>query len=139
MQTALIDKATKKAVKKFQRKVGPSATGKVDQATMAAIQKKVDSRKPYVTAGKYDEHHPGTHELSDAEQKQALDAMVPITGATSGSSAAFVDVVNGEMYGDRMKAQLRTSERTPTRTCTTGAPSRPPAKGCEEGHRRGLW
>lgn len=105
--TGVFDKATKKAVKKFQRKVGLRPTGKVDDDTMAAIQKKFDSRKPYVKAGKYDEHNPGTHELSESERRQALEAMVPITGASSGSSDAFIDVVNGEMYGDRMKAQLK--------------------------------
>lgn len=104
--TGVFDKATKKAVRKFQRKVGLRATGKVDDDTMAAIQKRFDARKPYVKAAKYDERNPGTHDLSESERRLALEAMAPITGASSGSSEAFIDVVNGKMYGDRMKAEL---------------------------------
>jgi hypothetical protein len=98
---------TKAALEKLQKKEGLTASGALDNATLVTMAVKFDSRIPYVKAAKYDHDHPGTQKLDATEKREAFDALAPQQLGPGGKPKVFVDEVNHEMYGDRIKARLK--------------------------------
>jgi len=96
---------TRAALLKFQADHTVPPSGEVDKATLLALHKIYDTRKPYVDRAKHDPLDPGTRVLSADEKKAAIDAMVPPKGA-GGSPAVFTEEVGGKKYGDRIRDRL---------------------------------
>lgn len=102
---------TKAALLKFQKDATIPETGELDQATLDALDKKFDDRKPYVDNAKHDPLKPGTRDLSADDKKAAVDAMVPAAGV-GGAPAVFTEDVGGQKYGDRIRAELTSLIKT---------------------------
>jgi len=97
---------TEVAVKKFQTDTGLTPDGEVGPLTFDALDKKFDTRKPYLDNATFDPANPdkGTRTLGAADKKAANKALVPARG-TGGTSSTFKE----PGYADDIKAQL-TSE-----------------------------
>src|SRR5262249_51279557 len=82
---------TKAALEKFQTDAGLlPPTGEFDKATMDAMDKKFDTRQPYIDNATFDPLDPnkGTRKLSADDKSAVKSAMVPARG-TGGAPAAF--------------------------------------------------
>jgi Putative peptidoglycan binding domain len=122
MQQALIDmgyklpkygvdgkfgKETAAALKLFQHDATIPETGVFDQATIAAMNAKFDTRQPYIDNAVFDPADPkkGTRKLDSRERKAVNDAMKPAQGV-GGKSATFQEDVGGKKYGDEIRDRL---------------------------------
>lgn len=94
---------TEGAVKKFQTDAGLDPDGEVGPLTFEALDKKFDTRKPYLDNATFDPADPdkGTRKLSDADKKAANKALVPARG-TGGTSSTFKEAG----YAADIKAKL---------------------------------
>lgn len=91
------------AVTKFQTDAGLPPDGEVGHQTFEALDKKFDTRKPYLDNATFDPANPdkGTRKLSSADKKAANQALVPARG-TGGTSSTFKEAG----YADAIKVQL---------------------------------
>jgi hypothetical protein len=108
---AKFGKETKAAVKKFQKEHPPlKETGKLDKATLAALNTIYDTRKPYIDNAAVDPADPGkkTRTLSADDKKAALEAMVPKAGV-GGAPSKFdkKKKVGGKLYDEAIKIALK--------------------------------
>lgn len=100
---------TKAALTTFQGDHGVTPpSGKLDAATMTALNAAYDTRKPYIDNAKDDPLKPGTRTLSADDKKAAHAAMVPPKGA-AGTPPVFTEVVAGKKYGDEIRDALTTT------------------------------
>jgi len=104
----IFGKETEAAVLAFQHDVGIPETGIFDQATLAALNNKYDTRQPYIDNATFDPADPnkGTRRLNSGDRRAVEDAMKPPRGV-GGKSATFQDEVGGKKYGDRMRVRLK--------------------------------
>jgi putative peptidoglycan binding protein len=100
-------KETEAGVKAFQHDATLPETGEFDQATLIAMDKIYDTRKPYLDDNVFDPTNPteGTRKLRGEEKKAVNDALVPSRGA-AGVASTFQDDVGGEKYGDAIRDHL---------------------------------
>lgn len=95
---------TESVLKRFQSDAKVPPTGKLDQATLDALNKKYDTRQPYIDNATYDPADPRTRALSADEKAGVHDAMVP--KGKPGAPRTFQEEVGGKKYGDRMREKL---------------------------------
>jgi len=98
---------TEAALKQFQTDAGVKPpSGVLDQATLAALNAKYDTRQPNIANATFDPANPdaGTRKLSAGDAAAVHDALVPQPG--KGKSLVFQDVVAGKSYGDEIRADL---------------------------------
>ncbi|MBD2198159.1 MULTISPECIES: peptidoglycan-binding domain-containing protein [Calothrix] len=122
MQQALIDmgyklpkygvdgifgKETQTALKEFQHDATIPETGVFDQATIAAMNAKFDTRQPYIDNAVFDPADPkkGIRNLNNRDRKAVNDALKPAQGV-GGKSATFQEEVGGKKYGDEIRDRL---------------------------------
>lgn len=99
------DATTEAALKKFQKDAPVAESGELDKATLEALHKKYDTRKPYLDNAKFDPAKPdkGVRTLSGDDKTSALAAMVP----DRGPAGVFVDDTgDGKKYADEIEARL---------------------------------
>ena len=100
--------ATETVLAAFQTAASVYPSHELDKDTLDALNKRFDTRRPYIDNAAFDPAHPskGTRTLKPEEIKAIRKAMVPPRG-TSGTSS-FVDDVGGDLYGDDMRDTLTT-------------------------------
>ncbi len=99
---------TARAVKAFQEAQTIAGSGVVDKATLEKMKAIYDTRQPNIDNAAFDPTNPtkGTRTLSSSDKTAVKNAMEPARGL-EGRSATFVETVDGEKYGDEMKAGLK--------------------------------
>ncbi len=100
-------KSTFDALVKFQHDETIPETGAYDAATLDALNKRYDTRKPYLDNATFDPANPtkGLRGLRSDEKTATTAALVPQRG-TGGGASSFQDDVGGDKYGDEMRKQL---------------------------------
>lgn len=103
----IFEDETEAALKKFQHDAKIPETGQFDQATIEALNKKFDTRQPYLDNATFDPLNPnqGTRSLDADERKAIHEAMTPPRGVGGGPST-FQEDVGGKKYGDEMRTRL---------------------------------
>lgn len=99
---------TEGALKRFQTDHGVPDSGKLDKATIEAMDRRFDTRADYVRAAtEFDTTKPraGTRALSSDDKKDVHEALVPQRGG-GGSAAKFEKDKGGKSYGAEMRKRL---------------------------------